>query len=794
MTTERIPGFCALCRSRCGCVSIVEDGRLVAVEPDPSHPTGANLCVKGRAAPELVYAPDRVLHPMRRTRPKGDPDARWERIGWDEALEWTAARLRETAERHGPEAVAFAVTTPAGTAVSDGFPWINRLIRTFGSPNMVWGEEVCAWHRDYATAYTFGTDIGTPDFERTGCLMLWGHNPAATYLAQATAVAETRARGTALVVVDPRPAGPARRADQWLQVRPGTDGALALGLAGVMLAEGWYDRDFIRDWSNGPLLVRDDSDRFLTAADLGAGGSPAHHVAWDEARSAPVVYDPARGRLVGTLGEPLLRGAVRCPTGGGPVDCRPAFERYAALCREYPPARVAAITGVPEAQIVATARLLWERRPVAYFHWTGLEQHTNASQTVRAISLLYALTGSWDAPGGNVRPTRPAVNDLAPLSLLPEAQRERALGLAERPLGPARLGWVTGVDTYRAILEGRPYRVRGMVGFGANLLLSQPDASVARAALTRLEFLVYADLFLTPTAALADVVLPVSSAWEREGLRVGFGPTHAGERHIQLRPAVVPPLGEARSDTWIVCELAKRLGLGDRFFGGDVDAGHDFMLQPTSVTVKALRARPEGISVPVALRYRRHAEPRADGVVGFSTPSRRVEIYAGALLEAGQAPLPDYVEPAASPVSRPDLAARYPLVLTTAKVVQFCHSQHRGLPRLRRHRPDPQVELHPVAAGVRGIAADDWVVLETPRGTMRARARLNGGLAPGVVCAEFGWWQACETLGLPGYDADGPASANYNALIDTSIVDPLSGTVPLRSALCEVRRLQPAGG
>ena len=113
----------------------------------------------------------------------------------------------------------------------------------------------------------------------TGCLLLWGHNPANTYLAQATAIAEMKARGAALVVVDPRRAGAAGRADQWLRVRPGTDGALALGLAGVMIAEGWYDRDFIRDWSNGPLLVRNDSGRFLTAADLDASGAATHHVA-----------------------------------------------------------------------------------------------------------------------------------------------------------------------------------------------------------------------------------------------------------------------------------------------------------------------------------------------------------------------------------------------------------------------------------------------------------------------------------------------------------------------------------
>jgi anaerobic selenocysteine-containing dehydrogenase len=259
MATQQIQGFCALCRSRCGCISVVEDGKLVAVEPDPGHPTGQSLCVKGRAAPELVYAPDRLLHPLRRTRPRGDADPGWVRISWDEALDWTADRMREAAARGGPEAVAFGVTTPSGTAVSDGFGWIERLIRLFGSPNTIWGEELCAWHRDYGTAYTFGVDIGVPDFARTGCLLLWGHNPSVSFLAQATAAADAKARGAALVVVDPRRAGLANRADQWLRVRPGTDGALALGLAEVMIAEGWYDREFIEMWSTGPFLVRDRS-------------------------------------------------------------------------------------------------------------------------------------------------------------------------------------------------------------------------------------------------------------------------------------------------------------------------------------------------------------------------------------------------------------------------------------------------------------------------------------------------------------------------------------------------------
>jgi len=791
MTTQRIPGFCALCRSRCGCISVVEDGRLVAVEPDPRHPTGQSLCVKGRAAPDLVYAEDRLLHPMRRTRPKGDPDPGWVRISWDEALDWTAARMREAADLEGPESVAFAVTTPSGTAVSDGFAWIERLIRLFGSPNTIWAEELCAWHRDYATAFTFGVDIGTPDFARTDCLLLWGHNPSTSFLAQATAAAEARTRGAALVVVDPRRAGLAKRADQWLRVRPGTDGALALGLAGVMLAQGWYAQTFIRDWSTGPFLVRDDTGRFLTGADLGEAGSAAAYVAWDRAGARPIGYDPRSAQFSAPIEEPMLFGSVTCETPRGPVRCRPAFERYAEVCRAYPPARVERITGVPARQIVETARLLWDRRPVAYFHWTGLEQHTNATQTVRAISLLYALTGSFDAPGGNLRVSRPAVNDLGGRTGVPAGERKKVLGYAERPLGPGRHGWVTANDVYRAILTGKPYPIRGLVGFGGNMLLSQPGADVGRTALAQLEFVVCADLFLTPTAALADVVLPVASAWEREGLRVGFGPTLEGEGLIQLRTPVVPPRGEARPDIWIVCELAKRLGLGAEFFEGDQDAGHRFVLAPSGVSLESLRAQPEGVRVPLETRYRKYAERTSDGPTGFPTPSGRVEIYAQTFLDRGQAPLPEYVEPATSPVSRPDLVARFPLVLTSAKTVEYCHSQHRSLPRLRRHSRDPVVELHPEAAAVRGIDVDDWVVVETPRATMRGRARLNPSLAAEVVSAQFGWWQGCEPLGLPGYEVVGAGSANYNALIDTDAVDPISGTAPLRSYLCEVRKAAP---
>src|SRR5512146_2105977 len=129
LTAERKPGYCALCVSRCGSIGVLENGRLVALEPDPSHPTGKALCAKGRAAPELVYHPDRLLHPMKRTRPKGDADPGWQRISWEEALELTAARLRQIADESGPEGVVFGVPSPSTSASADSLIWLERLMR-----------------------------------------------------------------------------------------------------------------------------------------------------------------------------------------------------------------------------------------------------------------------------------------------------------------------------------------------------------------------------------------------------------------------------------------------------------------------------------------------------------------------------------------------------------------------------------------------------------------------------------------------------------------------------------------
>ena len=782
---DQLATFCPMCVSRCGATASVVEGRLIAIGPDPAHPTGRAVCVKGKAAPRVLQHPDRLLYPLRRTAPKGALDPGWVRTSWDEALDTIALKLGEIAGESGPEAVVFGSASPSTSALSDSVDWIMRLRRAFGSPNFTCSMELCGWGRYMASMYTFGAPVPggfMPDLDRAGCILYWGYNPSVSRLVHATATVDAVNRGARLVVVDPRRTGLASKAEHWLQVRPGTDTALALGLINVMLGHGWYDEEFVRRWTNAPLLVRIDNGRLLRSAEVAELADRTGYVAWDLLKAEPVVVDPAPVGGGVFEGEPrlALAGSVDVATADGRVRCRPVLELLRRHCGAWTPDATEAVTGVPADAIVETARTLWTSRPVAFYSWSGLEQHSNTTQMIRGINVLYALTGCLDVPGGNVLFTSVPTNPIEGMDLLSDQQRALAIGVRDRPLGPARFEFITGEDFYTAALDQRPYRARALVNFGANLVMAHGDSARVRDALASLDFFVHADIFPSPTADLADVVLPVASPFETEALRVGFEVSQEAQSHVQLRRPVVAPRGEARSDLQIVFALAVRLGLGRHFWDGDIDAAWRYQLAPSGITLEALRAEPRGISLDLTTRYHKH-EGR-----GFATPTGLVELYSHALAEHGHPAFPTFVEPPLSPRSRPDLISTFPLVLTCAKSLRYCESQHRQIAELRRAAPDPQVEVHPDTAAARGISAGDWVVISTPNGAVRARAKLNAGLDPGVVCAQHGWWQGCDELDLPPSDPFEIGGVNLNLVLRQTPSDPVSGSSPLRASLCDV--------
>jgi anaerobic selenocysteine-containing dehydrogenase len=762
-----------MCTSRCGVLATVEDGRLTQVNADPDHPNGC-ICVKGTAAPEIVYSPDRLLYPMVRTRSKGDPDPGWVRITWEQALNLTAMRLDDIKANYGAEAVVFSRATTAGSAAIDYDGWLQRLANAFGSPNFLTSNHICTWNRRVGSKYTYGTGMPLPDFDNTQCMLIWGINPPATSPAQALRINRARNRGAKLIVIDPRKTTLAAKADCWLRVRPGADGELAMAMIHVLLEENLFDVEFARRWTNGPFLVRCDNDRLLTEGNLKPAGDEKTCMIWDEQAAAPSA-DPHNAALFGTFRMTLHDGTK--------VDCRPVLQMLKDAAALYAPEQAETITTVPAADVRAAVRLFAREKPSSYCTWVGLEQDNDAMQTNRAVCIFYALTGQFDQRGSNVLFATTPTNPITGRELLPTRQADLRIGIDAHPLGPPTdPGLVQPARVYDSILTEKPYPVKALIAFGSDLLLGHGDPLRGKNALEALDFYVHVDTTINPSAAFADLLLPANTCWEHPALLPFFEIAEDTMNWAQLRPAVASPVGESRSDVAIIFDLAKRLGLAEEFFNGDVDAAWNYQLAPSGLSVNQLREHPAGLPSNAQTRHKKYDEIDEDTKrpCGFSTPSGKIEIYSSLFGRAGYSPLPQF-EPR-KPHNEP-----YPLTLTFFRDIHFCDEQHRNIPRLRRAVPEPFLEIHPSAADAAGIKDGDWILLETANGKVKLKAKLNESLHPSVVATVYGWWQACQELGLDAQDPFSANGANTNLLVSNADLDPISASVAHRAQRCRIR-------
>ena len=777
---EKIRTYCAMSKSRCGVVATVEDGRFVRLEPDADHPN-RGICIKGQAAPELVYDPGRLRYPLRRTTPKSDPDPRWARVGWDEAMDEIVQRLGGLRDRYGAESVFFYRGASGGSASAEYEPWLIRFASLFGSPNTVSTGHICSWHKDNGSRYTYGTGIPNPDFERTACILLWGHNPNASWPTQAIRISAARKRGARLIVIDPRDIPLARKADLWLKVRPGTDGLLALSFLNVMLAEKLYDAEFVRDWTNARLLVREGCGELLTQDLVADGGSRDLYGVWDKSVNGLTFHDPAHATAAS---HPALEGSFEVRLSSGATErVTPVFAQMKRHLSQYTPEATAATTGIEPDLVRKAVRLFCATPPGCYYSYNGLEQHANAMQTNRAVCLFYSLTGNLDRPGGNVRFAKTPVNGMDGRGLLPKEQARKRLGLEARPLGPVATGRVQAYEVYRAVLEGEPYPVKGFLSFGGDIIMANGDTLRGRQALQQLDLYVQTDFYETPAGRYADFLLPAATSWEDWHVKASFDQGAATSTWLQYREQVVPARFESRSDADIIFDLAGRMGFDEQFWHGDREAALDHMLEPSGVTVAQLKDHTGGLSMPRETRYRKYREK------GFDTRSGLVEIYSLPFQEQGYAPLPDFTTSETG--FGEEVMRDYPFTLTTAKAINFCHGQHRSVPTLRAKTPEPLVEIHPEDAADLGISPAAPVRLETKVAAVTMKAQLNPELPRKVVRVMHGWWQGCPELGLPGYDPFSRDGANVNLIIDNDVIDPITGSVPHRSYPC---RIAAAGG
>jgi anaerobic selenocysteine-containing dehydrogenase len=448
------------------------------------------------------------------------------------------------------------------------------------------------------------------------------------------------------------------------------------------------------------------------------------------------------------------------------------FDKLREHVRAYPPEKMAEITWVPADTIRQIARAYATNKPACLTLGNGVDNNINNFQTCRAASILRAITGNIGRPGSDVEWSPSGITpkgnpDLDMRNAIPDEVRARRLNAKDGFL--PMVFYSLPQSIFGAILTGKPYPIRAVFIQGANLLSSLPGSNEAFEALQKLDFLVVSDLFMTPTAELADIILPVASYLEIDSV-------HEGE--FMLATTViqkVAQVGECRSDYEIFLGLARKMDLEKHFSMTERDM-LDFLLKPTGLTFDEFRR--VGV-VSGSKQYRNHKR------MGFNTPSRKVELYSDRLAQRGFDPLPVYQEPPESPFSAPELTERYPFVLTCRKRAAFEHSQGRMIESLRRTSPEPTVHIQTDTADRLGIREGDWVYVETRHGRIREKASLVPSIDPRVIVADNGWW-------FPEQDASslhGWAESNYNIL--TSGGKPWSremGSPTLRGIVCNVSK------
>jgi anaerobic selenocysteine-containing dehydrogenase len=655
MQLEQIRGACPHnCPDTCAVVTDVRDGQAVGFRGDGDHPlTRGWLCAKVRPYLEHVYHPDRLLYPLRRVGPKGG--GQWRRIGWDEAIDEIARRWQDIIDRYGPEAILpYSYSGTLGLVqmiVASARLW-NRL----GASQLE--RSICGAAAEMAVEATLGRRWSVPyeDVVHSRLVVIWGHNPIATAPHFMPFLRQAQHTGCQVVVIDPRRTQTAQTADWHLAPEPGSDGALALGVGHVLVAEGLHDEAWLHKHANG----------------------------W-----------------------PLLRQRLL----------------------EYPPERVAGMTGVSADDVRRLARLYAYRRPSLIKIADGLNRNPNGGQNVRAILMLPALTGQYGVRGGGLSYSTSGTFVWSPRAV-------HHAGECPRP------GRVININRLGAALLGEATNppIQSLFVFGANPATSSPNAGRIVAGLRREDlFTVVHELFLTDTADFADIVLPSTSQLEHTDLHRGYGHTY-----LTYNPPAIAPRGECKSSWEVMGLLADALGFTEPWLHQSADEVIAEVLTATARETPALagitleRLEVEGT---VALQTG-WTTPFMDG--NFPTASGKVELVAESLAAVGVDPLPAaFVRPADDGGVSPG-DARWPaeeaLWLLTGAAHHFVSSSFASQLSLLAHAGPPRLEIHPHDAARRGIRTGDMVVVANGRGECWLQALVTDGVRPGVVVSPKGRW------------------------------------------------------
>jgi anaerobic selenocysteine-containing dehydrogenase len=727
-------GTCPICGMGCFVEVKVQDGIPVRFKADHGSPHPAD-CPRAGQAKAYHNHPDRLNYPLKRVGNRGE--GRWERIGWDRALDEIAAKLTRIRDAHGPE----AVQTLGGSFKGPGDAACWRWANLFGTPNIMHQGKNCGSAEYLAEWSVYGT-IGVVGYWPmpyvTKCAVFWGGNPPVPGgIAAEKAIKAARKAGTKIIVIDPRRSEAAELADIWLRIRPGADGALAYGLIHVIINEGLYDEEFVDNWCLGFEELKRAVQDYTPARVSELTWLPVKQIV--EVARVYATHKP--GIISFGLGTVELGNATNATVfgkaylraitgnldliGGQLLDDMPEFIRY----REE-------------------------------LHWDTLLDHP-----LRTRDNVGA--GRWPVAGvGGMKTFREAMARVNP-----------------KGPGPAFYMMCTAPSAvWNAILDEDPYPIKAVITQGTNSLVALANSRRIHEAFTgaNLDLHVVMDHWMTPHAQLADYVLPATDGIERPNLggMWGFGNvTSAAVR-------VAKPLHERRDDYQLWRELGNRLGQRGQW-PDTLEEWFDKLLEPSNITFAELAGRDMPWLFPAPPKERRYE------TTGFATFSGKVELSSSLMKRLGYPGIPRCEEPGWSPFRTPDLFKDYPLVMTAgASSPYYYRSQHKQLDKMRRQHPKAFASIHPETAGKLGIEDGDPVWVETPMGRVKQWAKLNDALHPGVVHADGLWWYPEQDAYEP--NLSGVWESNINSILpDSPDFASFAGDNHLRAHICRVVPVEP---
>jgi len=819
---------CFRCDMNCGIlVGVdVETDRLVEIRPNAKE--GTVLCDRagknGENLIKLHYHPKRMNHVLKRAGERGED--KWIQIPYDQAIKEIAEKLQSLIDKYGPE----TLVSSEGTYRTDHLWARSRFFTALGNPGNVIDPGAICWCWNYTVSMSMvGWPIDTmlpPDLDHCDTLVIWGLSAAEKYgptgpVWRSIMDALNRpGKKPHVIVIDPMCITPATMADHWLAIRPGTDHALALAWLHEVVVNKWYKTDFLKYWTNAVFLLNKETKQFIRADEFN-GGSHDDFIVWDANANAPSVWNSDKNCYYAGSVDAQLSGDYEVTLAdGSTVTCWTVFDAIVDMVQPYTPEWAAGITGLRANQIADTAKLYATNGP-AWLSWGlgGADQSgPNATPTFITKTILRNFCGMIDVPGaeyvgepgpwsdGTTEPIFPIRDSEMEGSekVTPEIRKKfigndqfkimswqgfepidkayRKMYGIPRPMLHQMLCSPTLV--YDAILEHKPYPVTAMICWSSNPLAWAPNTKKVYKALKALDLLVVNEYWKTPTAALADYIIPARDFLEREMLTT----SEDSLDYILMGDRGCTPLYDRVSDFMFWRDLGRAMGQEDIWPWDTYRECIEYRIARAGLDYDEMMEKAFHFSNP--MRYYKYAETLPNGEFrGFATPSRKSELISSMVQDLGyDYCIPTYHELPETPLSDPELAKKFPLRLTTGcRTATTYHSENRVPGEGTRWMfPYPLCYINIEDARANGIRDGEWVWIESPRGRIKQKAHVDQAIIKGTVEVMPSWW-------YPELPAEEPWSqgvfiSNANVLTDDSVrgSDPGTGTWTNRGLLCRI--------